>query len=278
MGENGVKEKIGFVFEILFIKMKSIFLILVLGIVSLSCFSQEEVFQLKGHLKNDSLSLSNIKITNKTLKIHTLSNKSGGFKIPVRLGDTLVLAAVHIKKDSIRVTNEAAKNKTIELNIKAKVNELDEVVLNRILSESALDFSAALKPTLKLDEESRKRREIYNLTKTIDTTQQNTGVNIIGGFAFILKLFKKKNKKPSKSKRKIMWQRFKSEFTTEFGNSFFTDDLKIPELMIDNFWEFCKTHQKSDIGLAYSRNEKLIVLDFFVKQSEQYKELYLKKD
>lgn len=231
-------------------------------------FSQEKKIQLKGNILNDSISVSDITIKNRSSKTTTKTDSTGNFTLPVLLGDTLVISAIHIITDSIFIDSVIARKKNISVKVKTKVNQLDEIVLNNILSESALDFSAALKYSSKPDLETTRRQEIQQLAET-DPTKQNQGVSLMGGLGLLSKLFKKKNK-PSTTQKMKHWKKFNNQFMDEFGRTFFTDDLEIPEQMVNDFLEFCRNQQKNIIS-KYQNNEKLDVIDFFVKQSKNYK-------
>lgn len=247
--------------------MKNLFLLWALLITTLISFSQTKPFVLEGNIESDSLSISNISIRNKTLKTTTQTNKLGAFKLPVRLTDSIEISAIHIKKITFVVSKKLSNSKNITFKIENTINTLDEIVLNNILSKSALDFSAAYKPSTKPDFEKMRRQEIRRLNET-DPTKKFQGGNLLGGISLISKLFKKKTKKKPKK-----WKPFKDQFLNEFGISFFTDDLQISELIVDEFLIYCKQNQTKDIPLLYFQNNKIDVIDFFVKQAEKYKKL-----
>ena len=242
----------------------------VLVISTVSCSYSQEVKFLKGVVVNDSIDVSYITITNKNLKQSTKTNNLGIFELPVRLGDSLMVSAIHINKISLLITQEIIDDESLKIEVEENVNRMKEVVLNSFLTESALDFSAAYKPTTNPDPEKLERIKLKHLTNT-DPTRTFQGGNILGLFSLVSKLFKNKNGKKhlSKQEKRVRFEKFKINFSKEFGTSFFTDDLKISEFQIDEFISYC--NKKQSLYDMYSKDEKLELIDFLIKQSKEYK-------
>ncbi|MGY5354377.1 hypothetical protein [Wenyingzhuangia sp. IMCC45467] len=237
-------------------------------------FSQDKQNFLKGIVVNDSIPVENIAITNKNLKLSTGTNEFGVFEIPVRLGDSILISAIHIKDVLLFVNQEILNRGGVEVAVISKVNQIDAVVLNNMLSKPALDFSAAYMPTTNPDFKTMRRNEIRNLANTDPTRSASVGgggANILGGISLLSKLLKKKKKEePTTPVEKLQrWERFKVDFLKQYGTSFFTNDLKIPKLVIDEFLFYCK--RDKDIALMYYNNQELELLDFFVKKSKAYR-------
>lgn len=159
----------------------------------------------------------------------------------------------------------------MQIEIEAKTNKMEAVVLNNLISESALNFSIG--PTTNPDPEKLERIKLKHLTNT-DPTRSFQGGNILGLFSLVSKLFKnnEEKKRLSKLEKRIRFERFKVSFMKEIGTSFFTDDLKIPYSETDKFLLFC--NKKQSLYDMYTKNEKLDLLDFFIKQSDVYNEKY----
>ncbi|MDO3694586.1 hypothetical protein QVZ41_06970 [Wenyingzhuangia sp. chi5] len=240
--------------------------ILVVSTVS-SSFSQE-IKLLKGLVVNDSIDVVDVTVTNKNLKQSTKTNNSGIFELPVRLGDSLMVSAIHINKISLLITQEIIEKEVIEIEVEENVNNMEEVVLNNMLGTSALDFNVG--PTTNPDPEKLERIKLQHLTNT-DPTRTFQGGNILGLFSLVSKLFKNKNGKKhlSKQEKRVRFEKFKVNFSKEFGTSFFTDDLNISEFQIDEFISYC--NKKQSLYDMYSKDEKLELIDFLIKQSKEYK-------
>ncbi|ANW95527.1 hypothetical protein AXE80_04180 [Wenyingzhuangia fucanilytica] len=247
--------------------MKKISLLFFVVVFTSQIFSQEISF-LKGAVLNDSISVVDITVTNKNLKQSTKTNDFGTFELPVRLGDSIMVAAIHINPVTLIITDEVLKAGEISVEVSEKLNEMETVVLNNLISTSALNFNVG--PTTNPDPEKLKREEIKKLANT-DPTKKFEGLNIIGLVSSAYKWITKNSKKLSKQEKRLRFEKFKVNFSKEFGNSFFTDDLKISELKIEEFLSFC--NQKKSLYDMYSNNEKLELIDFLIKQSKEYKKI-----
>lgn len=251
---------------------KILFLLLTISCV-FKVFSQDDISVLKGAVFNDTISVEGITVTNKNLKQSIATNHLGVFEIPVRLGDSIVISAIHVNRKSLYVTQEIINRGEIGIEVSSAINQMDELILNSIISKSALNFSAALKKSKSPDFYSLKKNEIAALANTDPTKRYGVGgdVNWLSG---VTKLFSDKKKKKSLNRIEKLqkWDRFKSEFLSDYGTTFFTDQLKISEMILDEFLIYCRG--KKDIASMYFNHQELELIDFFVKQSEIYKEKY----
>lgn len=243
-----------------------------------SVFAQESKL-IRGIVFNDSINVHGVTITNINLKKSTKTNSLGFFELFVREKDSIKISAIHIKNKNLVVTSDFFKKGEIEIKIEELINEMDELILNQLINPAALDFSAAFKPSTKVDEESMRRMEITRLANTDPTRIFGSG-GAAGGtgafnitdpiFILIGKLAEKlKGKGLSKSEKKKRTKLFKLGFIEEYGESYFTDELKISKLEIDDFIKFC--NKKKSLYSMYSRDEKLDLIDFLIKQSKAYK-------
>lgn len=239
-------------------------------------FSQKDITFLKGLVVNDTIDVGNVTITNKNLKVSTTSNELGVFEIPVRLKDSILISAIHLKDFSLLINQEILDKRGIEIAVISEVNNMDAVVLNNILSKSATSFNVG--PTTNPDLFRMRKDELRHLSNT-DPTRNFQGVNIIGGISAIAKLLKGKNKDKeiplTMSQKYQRWLSFKPAFVKEFGITFFTESLKIPESIIDQFLLYCKT--KKDIASMYFEGNKLELIEFLVRQSKIYNGQHIKE-
>ena len=75
-----------------------------------------------------------IHVLNKTSVKYTVSNASGNFNILAKVNDTLVLSALKYQLKEVVVTQDKLNQKSIQFYLTEKVNELDEVVVGKILT------------------------------------------------------------------------------------------------------------------------------------------------
>ncbi|MFH4967801.1 carboxypeptidase-like regulatory domain-containing protein [Gaetbulibacter sp. M240] len=88
---------------------------------------------LQGRIKAGS-DLENINVLNITGKVNTITDAQGRFSIQVQLYDTLVFSSLVYKPLQITVNNQMLTSKICEVQLVDAVNELNEVVLGKILS------------------------------------------------------------------------------------------------------------------------------------------------
>jgi len=77
-----------------------------------------------------------IHILNKTYLKFTITDKDGSFTIPVRTGDTLTISSLRYQLKEVLITEKMTTEGQIEVRLVEKVNELDEVVVGKILTGS----------------------------------------------------------------------------------------------------------------------------------------------
>ncbi|WP_431109971.1 carboxypeptidase-like regulatory domain-containing protein [Winogradskyella poriferorum] len=77
-----------------------------------------------------------IHILNKTASKFTLSNDKGEFTIVVKATDTLFISSLVYENKEIIITEEQENSNSIEIKLEEKVNELDKVVVGKILTGS----------------------------------------------------------------------------------------------------------------------------------------------
>ncbi|MDT0558350.1 carboxypeptidase-like regulatory domain-containing protein [Ichthyenterobacterium sp. W332] len=90
-----------------------------------------------------------IHILNVTQSIYSTTDLKGEFIIPVKVNDTISISSIKYEIESIVINNTHIKNKSIEINLKDKINELDEVVVGKVLTG---DLSSDIKNTKVKDE------------------------------------------------------------------------------------------------------------------------------
>jgi len=78
--------------------------------------------------------IEGIHIINKTSQKFTTTNALGVFKIPVKLNDTVVFSSIQYKLHTIIVSKKIIAAKNLVVNLTEKVNELDEVIVGKILT------------------------------------------------------------------------------------------------------------------------------------------------
>ncbi len=95
--------------------------------------SLSQTTDISGQVKA-SANLYGIHIINKSSYKFTIADDDGKFIIPARLYDTILVSGVQYKLNEFVVTDIIMQSKRVTINLEDKVNELDEVVVGKILT------------------------------------------------------------------------------------------------------------------------------------------------
>ncbi|WP_452228567.1 MULTISPECIES: carboxypeptidase-like regulatory domain-containing protein [unclassified Lacinutrix] len=112
-------------------KIKGIIFLL----ICLACFqiSWTQTVDILGEVKSGD-DVENIHVINKTSQKFTITNAKGKFVIPAKLNDTLVVSSIQNKLETLIVSIEHILSKKITITLEEQVNELDEVVIGKMLT------------------------------------------------------------------------------------------------------------------------------------------------
>ena len=92
-----------------------------------------QMTELLGRVEADE-SIDGIHVVNKSRRQFATTNASGEFKIQAMAKDTLVISSVQYELVSLIVSEEDIALEKLTVRLKSKVNELDEVVVGKILT------------------------------------------------------------------------------------------------------------------------------------------------
>ncbi len=94
---------------------------------------QSQTVTLSGKvIANDDV--EGIHIINKTASKYTTTGEKGEFEIPATLNDTIIVSGVKYLREEIVISQNHINSKSLEVNLTENVNELNEVVVGKILS------------------------------------------------------------------------------------------------------------------------------------------------
>lgn len=77
-----------------------------------------------------------IHVLNKSALKFTITDTDGSFTIPVRLGDTLTFSSLRYEQKEVLIDSRVLNQNVLLVKLKEKINELDEVVVGKILTGS----------------------------------------------------------------------------------------------------------------------------------------------
>jgi len=260
----------------------------ILIIFSSTILAQKNKFWLYGKLKDSSSVVKNANIVNLKTNIGTFSNDFGDYKIVVSVGDTLQFSSVQHKTIYRIVNNFVYRSEILDVFMISSTYELDEVVLRRN------DLDGFLSLDLKKTPEDRRAEALKN-------TMNFSGVNmnIIYNGDYIDQRVKPPMNNvdpiamfagagggvsiPFKYSEKL-WalrrdyefrEKFPEMLISEFGKTFFENDLKIPTEKYYSFLEYC-----NPLGIEnlFKENRKIELINVLKKESITYLLLINKKE
>ncbi|WP_396601847.1 hypothetical protein [Algibacter sp. R77976] len=94
-------------------------------------FSQS--IELLGRIESKT-NIENIHVINKTAQFFTITDAKGHFSIPVKLNDTLTFSSIQHKLKEVIVSKQIIANEAVFVILDEQINELDEVVIGKVLS------------------------------------------------------------------------------------------------------------------------------------------------
>ena len=103
--------------------------------ITSSVYSQTT--EISGQVKA-SANTYGIHIINKTSSKFTITDDDGKFVIPARLYDTIMVSGVQYRLNEFVVNDIIMQTKRVTVNLEDKVNELDEVIVGKILTGDLL--------------------------------------------------------------------------------------------------------------------------------------------
>ncbi len=262
-------------------------LLLILLVISIKCISQSSTKYVFGVLYDEMGTLPGAHIINATSNKATYSNDNGEFKIKAALKDTLKITSVGFKTLTFSVKNThfgISENKFI---LKKDIYELDEITIKKH------NLIGSLSSDLKQTPEDKKANA---LAKTMDFSKVNmkaktkddhidtyvrppkaetdptqafatAGSSVSMPFKYSEKLWALRRKLAFK-------ESFPSKLISDFGESFFFKELKIPVEKYHHFLEYC-----NPLGIEelYQKGNLLEVIKILRKEQIGYLKLIKKE-
>lgn len=242
--------------------------------VKTSCFSQQ-ILYLKGFVLGFNHPVSNATIFNYLTKNGTVSNENGMFEIPVRLNDTIEISSLQFEVVKIIIDAKIYKNKFVTVNLTARVVQLEEIYLNKLIGSLLFDIANQPKDSTPKQNFSLKRVDLkvkpiessYDLSKPPNADKITNPIQMfgVGGKARIPawqyekeKIFKAKLRQKKEFPRKIIQQ---------FGVAFFTERLDIANENIPNFLSYCEYRNIIEL---YNNKQYFKLIQILQEESKYY--------
>ncbi len=211
--------------------------------------------------------VENIHVINKTAKVFTVTNIKGVFNITAKVNDTLQFSSIQHGVKSIIVSKGTLVSKTMIVNLDEQINELEEVVVGKVLTGDLLsdienaDQNAPINfydvgiPGYTGKIATQSERRLYEATTGGGIVPLNPIINAITGRTKMLK------ERIKLERRKDLLRQIKDEFSEDFFKNH-----KLEEDLRTDFFYFCEEDPnfekrcvgKSDLEIYFYLQERLI--------------------
>ena len=251
--------------------MNKLYLIILL-FFTLHITAQQERILVFGVVINDSLTIDNVHVINKSTNKGTVCNDKGEFKIWVKENDTLQFSNIQFRTRSLQINNRHLENKELKINLIQKNNELKEIVLKHSENMAkVLGLPNAHKEPL---DQVERKLNYYSQASTpvviiATLLGQKGGIddiyNIVSGNRKnhrLLKTLQDQDEVDSLNQINIRMIR------DHFNESFFMDDIQIPKKEINSFLLYCLPR---DIIILYNKKKYLEIINIFLAESGEFK-------
>ena len=226
------------------------------------CFGQTIARKpLHGLVQNDSISIENGYVFNVNSKTRTFISSQGFFDILAKTNDTLLFSSLGLKSKKIILSDKDLSTSLLVINLNTFINQLDEVVVKKIVVKPNLGKIQAIIDTKYIDD-----KQSSPINRTMPVLGIENGMDFIRIGEMIGKLFVKE--KPEKEKV-LVYGNFSEIVPRRINHSFFTNTLNLKEDEIGLFFIFCENDSKSKNLLNPKSEFELI--DFLITKNREFK-------
>lgn len=239
---------------------------------------------LNGKIVADSLVVENVTVFNKSSNKGAVSDSNGFFSLYARPKDTLVFSNIAFTSRALVLDEFDFKVKVVMIELKIKVDELDEVIVspNSLTGDLMKDTD-----NLKVVMIDPKTKELNIMNQEMDPDFYSSTENLVMlndgtikygvDFMKVGKLLKKtifKNDKNDKTAHdekyfqdKIVPQILKEKFSYHF----FHETLNLKDNEIALFLNFCESDPK--IKTLLNSKDEIHLIEFLINKNEEFKKI-----
>ena len=229
--------------------------------------------ELRGRILEGEDGVSNVHILNLSANDATITDAQGYFRIPAKVGDTLLLSAIRYQRRSFQVDSEMLGATLLTISLEPFVNQLDEVVLypynlsgdlDKDLTNVAVEETVTARslrlPNASATVKTQAERKLFEATSGSGLIPLNPVLNAISGRTRMLKRRLARDRA----------YRQTEEVRSRYPDSLFTRELGIPQIRIPDFMYFCEVDPAFN-PLA-SSGDRLRMWEFLMGKSREYRE------
>jgi len=225
--------------------------VLLLGWAS-NIYAQD--FELKGQFTGENLERSFINVINTTTYKATISQLDGKFRLPVRVGDSILISSIQYKDVKFIVKAEF-ENETIEISLKLKINELEQVDVYSLGLTGDLGKDAGNIKTNEFNQRAaglpvpkkqltKNERRLYAAKSSAGGIPLDYMFNLINGN---IKMYKQLIQYDRVDNQKV-------KLASIFPERFYTEDLNLPDNLIEDFVYYCVEQHPETLQLMRQQN------------------------
>jgi hypothetical protein len=264
--------------------MKKIILasIFLFSAISFAQITTREI--INGKIVADSLAIEGVTIFNKTSNKGAVSDSEGFFSLFARPNDTLIFSNVAFSSRALVLDDFDFKVKVVKVELKTKINELDEVVVSPYsLTGDLMKDTNNLKVVM-IDPKTKDLNimnqemnpDFYSTTENIAMLNDGTikyGVDFTKVGKLLKKtIFKSDKKDKTEHNTKYFQDKIVPQILKEkFSYHFFHETLKLKDNEIALFLNFCESDPK--IKTLLVPNKEIDLIDFLIEKNKEFKKL-----
>jgi len=224
----------------------------------LSQFSQT----ISGKIYDAESTVNGAKIFNLTQNLMIYADEDGNFKIKAEPNDQIAISTLFHEPQMLAISQKDFDD-VIVIELKKKVNELDDVYLNKIKEKEFESSEVESQMTTQIKKDIELRPELYS-------PPPNTNMDFIAIAGLIAKLFKKKKVEEPTS---VAYLELRHLFDTDsfFNAQFLSAELKIETEYHPLFIEFCEA--KGIEKTLLLKESQLLLIDTLVAYSKEFSTL-----
>lgn len=202
----------------------------------------------------------NVEVINISKKEVITTNSEGVFEIKAEKGNWITFYHKNYEVVKIYVDSLFDYSKSLEIKLSEKSTQIEEVLV-----EKQQPFLKGLKTKMPVIP--------YNKpTTNFSDGTVNTPVDFIQVFGLIKGIFKNKDKVSFKPKEPVQFRTFTAQ---SYSTDFLMNSLKLKPEEVESFLNFCSFDSKSKE--AVENSDKLVLLQFLMTKSEEFKKAYRKE-
>jgi len=238
---------------------------ILLFLIVLNVHGQENSIRLKGKVLHENNGVQYITVSNTRSHKGEITHGNGIFDITVKLGDSIQFSSIEYIKRVVVISEHHIKNKMLYVYLEPKINELNEVFLDKKIR---LDFT-----NLYTSKHIISDRDFMDFAAAPDASVlTNPNASTPVDFMEIIHKLTKNIRKRKREKKALIKHEEKAKLIfldniiDLYGDNYIQEELKIPAGKTHLFISYCTD---KGLGTLY-RSAPIDILDFLYKRSVEF--------